>query len=129
MGTGMGWVIKDANGPRFYSEADIPCPDTGDWFFLPNREDTDTADMIPADSIKFGGQTPGEKVGIKISQNLKKINIYDKFTYLFQEESKPEIDAQCCHSVAEDTALQWYNANTHVCCIETGFAEKSLDDC
>lgn len=67
MGTGMGWVIKDANGPRFYSEADIPCPDTGDWFFLPNREDTDIADMIPADSIKFGGQTPGEKVEIKTS--------------------------------------------------------------
>ena len=80
MGTGMGWVIKDANGPRFYSEADIPCPDTADWFFLPNREDTDTADMIPADSIKFGGQTPGEKVGIKGKIKLqiffrKKVNL------------------------------------------------------
>ena len=90
MGTGSGWVIKDANGPRFYSEADIPCPDTGDWYFLPNREDTDTADMIKADQIKFGGQTPVEKEWLKFMKLFNALFFYfllrRKFSRLFNSQ-------------------------------------------
>ena len=99
------WVIRDANGIRFFSQDNVPCPDLANWTYLPDGDETADGDMISAGSITFGGTTPGEK-----------------------EESAPESDPQCCQSSSLDSVMIVYNAATHVCCA-SGASETSVDQC
>ena len=67
-----GWIITDADGPKFFSPDDVPCPDLAHWVFLPDGLDTSQESFVAAEGITFGGLTGMFSSSIYFEFNLSR---------------------------------------------------------